>query len=141
MKKLQLILAMAFMVLLATSCEETSIRHKGPAHIVLTNITTGNEVSFDGTYLEGEPKRLYIRNNDSLEVLFIPEQNFVKYGFEVTFTLFNNTQIVDKEYPFLYKMLVRDITPGDYTISCNAKAETAEAEITETGEAKITVME
>ena len=141
MKKMQLLIAMFFMVLLATSCEETSIKHEGPAHIVLTNITTGKEVSFDGTNLEGKPKTLDIRNNDSLKVLFVPEQDYVKYGFEVTFTLFDNTKIVDKEYPFRHKMLVKDIIPGTYTISCHAIAKTAEVDITETGQASITVME
>ena len=108
--------------------------------ILSQNLTTGTEAVFDGTFINGEPEPLVIRNNDSLQVLFVPEQNYVKYGFEATFTIFDKV-IVDKEYPFIYKMLVKDIVPGTYTISCEAKVESSEASISESGEAKLTVME
>ena len=140
MKKLQLLVVMAIMALLAISCEKTSISHEGPARIVLENLTTGTEAVFDGTFINGEPEPLVIRNNDSLQVLFVPEQNYVQYGFEATFTIFDKV-VVDKEYPFIYKMLVKDIVPGTYTITCEAKVDTSEASISESGEAKLTVME
>ena len=140
MKKLQLLVVMAIMALLAISCEKTSISHEGPARIVLENLTTGTEAVFDGTFINGEPEPLVIRNNDSLQVLFVPEQNYVQYGFEATFTIFDKV-VVDKEYPFIYKMLVKDIVPGTYTITCEAKVDTSEANISESGEAKLTVME
>ena len=140
MKKLQLLVVMAIMALLVISCEKTSISHEGPARIVLENLTTGTEAVFDGTFINGEPEPLVIRNNDSLQVLFVPEQNYVQYGFEATFTIFDKV-VVDKEYPFIYKMLVKDIVPGTYTISCEAKVESSEASISESGEAKLTVME
>ena len=140
MKKLQLLVVMAMMALLAISCEKTSISHEGPARIVLENLTTGTEAVFDGTFINGEPEPLVIRNNDSLQVLFVPEQNYVQYGFEATFTIFDKV-VVDKEYPFIYKMLVKDIVPGTYTITCEAKVESSEASISESGEAKLTVME
>ena len=140
MKKLQLLVVMAIMALLAISCEKTSISHEGPARIVLENLTTGTEAVFDGTFINGEPEPLVIRNNDSLQVLFVPEQNYVQYGFEATFTIFDKV-VVDKEYPFIYKMLVKDIVPGTYTITCEAKVESSEASISESGEAKLTVME
>ena len=140
MKKLQLLVVMAIMALLVISCEKTSISHEGPARIVLENLTTGTEAVFDGTFINGEPEPLVIRNNDSLQVLFVPEQNYVQYGFEATFTIFDKV-VVDKEYPFIYKMLVKDIVPGTYTITCEAKVESSEASISESGEAKLTVME
>ena len=140
MKQFRLLLALAIVALGATACHETSISHTGPARIVLENLTTGTEAVFDGTFINGEPEPLVIRNNDSLQVLFVPEQNYVKYGFEATFTIFDKV-IVDKEYPFIYKMLVKDIVPGTYTISCEAKVESSEASISESGEAKLTVME
>ena len=140
MKKLQLLVVMAIMALLAISCEKTSISHEGPARIVLETLTTGTEAVFDGTFINGEPEPLVIRNNDSLQVLFVPEQNYVQYGFEATFTIFDKV-VVDKEYPFIYKMLVKDIVPGTYTITCEAKVESSEASISESGEAKLTVME
>ena len=140
MKKLQLLVVMAIMALLVISCEKTSVSHEGPARIVLENLTTGTEAVFDGTFINGEPEPLVIRNNDSLQVLFVPEQNYVQYGFEVTFTIFDKV-VVDKEYPFIYKMLVKDIVPGTYTITCEAKVESSEASISESGEAKLTVME
>ena len=140
MKKLQLLVVMASMALLVISCEKTSISHEGPARIVLENLTTGTEAVFDGTFINGEPEPLVIRNNDSLQVLFVPEQNYVQYGFEATFTIFDKV-VVDKEYPFIYKMLVKDIVPGTYTITCEAKVESSEASISESGEAKLTVME
>ena len=140
MKKLQLLVVMAIMALLAISCEKTSISHEGPARIVLENLTTGTEAVFDGTFINGEPEPLVIRNNDSLQVLFVPEQNYVQYGFEATFTIFDKV-VVDKEYPFIYKMLVKDIVPVPYTITCEAKVESSEASISESGEAKLTVME
>ena len=141
MRKLQMLFIIACMAVAAVSCSETSISHEGPARLVLENLTTGTEAIFDGTFLDGEPEPLVIRNNDSLQVLFVPEQNYVKYGFEATFTLPDNKVIVDKEYPFIYKMLVRDLAPGTYTITCEATVESSEAEIYEKGEAKIVVMQ
>lgn len=140
MKKLQLFAIMAVMAFLAMSCQETSVSHEGPARLVLENLTTGTETVFDGTFINGEPEPLVIRNNDSLQVLFVPEQNYVKYGFEATFTIFDKV-IVDKEYPFIYKMLVKDIVPGTYTISCEAKVDSPDISIFEEGTAKVTIME
>ena len=131
---------MAVMAFLAMSCQETSVSHEGPARLVLENLTTGTETVFDGTFINGEPEPLVIRNNDSLQVLFVPEQNYVKYGFEATFTIFDKV-IVDKEYPFIYKMLVKDIVPGTYTISCEAKVDSPDISIFEEGTAKVTIME
>ena len=140
MKKMQLLLAMTFMALCAISCQETSVNHEGPAHLVLENLTTGAKISFDGTFVNGTSEPLIVKNSDSLEVLFIPEQNYVKYGFKTKFTVFNK-EISDNEYPFLYKMQVKDIVPGTYTISCEAKVDTPDASISESGELKVTVME
>ena len=141
MKQFRLLLAFALAAICASACHETSISHSGPARLVLENLTTGKEVVYDGTFLNGEPEPLHIRNNDSLQVLFVPEQNYVKYGFEATFTLFNNQVVVDKEYPYIYKMLLKDIAPGTYTITCEAKVDTPDASISESGELKVTVME
>lgn len=121
------------------SCDVTKIDHQGPAKFVLKNITTGEEKTFEGTELGYTTPTLSIRNNDSLQVKFVPELDYVKYGFEVTFTIFNNETIKDYEYPYLYKLKVQDITSGEYTFKCHAIVDDGDVKIKEEAIGKVEV--
>ena len=141
MKKFYAIVAAALVVFCAASCEKAKVNHTGPAKFVLTNLTTGEEKTFLGDELGYTTPVLEVRNNDSLKVKFVPELEYVKHGFDVVFTLFNGTQVVDNEYPYLYKCKVSDIAPGQYTFKCSAVADKGDVNIKESSSAYVMVEE
>ena len=93
MKNLGYLAVLLLAAITLVSCEKTKISHDGPAKFVLKNITTGEEKTFEGIELGYNSPLLVVRNNDSLQVKFVPELEYVKHGFEVTFSLFNDETI------------------------------------------------
>lgn len=141
MRKLRFLLFAALVALCATSCEKTKINHTGAAKFVLKNITTGEEKTFESEELGYNSPLLTIRNNDSLQVKFVPELEYVKHNFEVVFTIFNDNRITDNEYPYLYKMKVTDITPDTYIFKCTATVDESDISISESGTGRVEVVE
>lgn len=141
MKNLGYLAVLLLAAITLVSCEKTKINHDGPAKFVLKNITTGEEQTFESVELGYNSPLLTIRNNDSLQVKFVAELEYVKYGFDVVFTLFNNNKVVDNEYPYLYKFKVEGITPGPYRFSCVATSEDDEVSIKEESVAQVEVVE
>ncbi len=139
MRKLRFLLFAALAALCAISCDITKIDHTGPAKFVLKNISTGEEKTFESEELGYNSPLLTIRNNDSLQVKFVPELEFVKYGFDVTFTLFDGAVVKDSEYPYLYKMKVTDVASGEYVFSCEAISNEADVKIYEKSKAAVVV--
>jgi hypothetical protein len=141
MKFLKSFVIVAILALVATSCEKTKINHTGAAKFVLKNITTGEEKTFESEELGYNSPLLTIRNNDSLQVKFVPELEYVKHNFEVVFTIFNDNRITDNEYPYLYKMKVTDITPDTYIFKCTATVDESDISISESGTGRVEVVE
>ena len=141
MKFLKSFVIVAILALVATSCEKTKINHTGAAKFVLKNITTGEEKTFESEELGYNSPLLTIRNNDSLQVKFVPELEYVKHNFEVVFTIFNDNRITDNEYPYLYKMKVTGITPDTYIFKCTATVDEADISISESGTGRVEVVE
>ena len=141
MKFLKSFVIVAILALVATSCEKTKINHTGAAKFVLKNITTGEEKTFESEELGYNSPLLTVRNNDSLQVKFVPELEYVKYGFDVTFTLFDGAVVKDSEYPYLYKMKVTDITPDTYIFKCTATVDESDISISESGTGRVEVVE
>ena len=141
MKFLKSFVIVAILALVAISCEKTKINHTGAAKFVLKNITTGEEKTFESEELGYNSPLLTIRNNDSLQVKFVPELEYVKHNFEVVFTIFNDNRITDNEYPYLYKMKVTDITPDTYIFKCTATVDESDISISESGTGRVEVVE
>ena len=141
MKNLGYLAVLLLAAITLVYCEKTKISHDGPAKFVLKNITTGEEKTFEGIELGYNSPLLVVRNNDSLQVKFVPELEYVKHGFEVTFSLFNDETIKDYEYPYLYKLKVEGITPGSYTFSCLAIVNSGDVNIREQSLGQIEVAE
>ncbi|MBP3471485.1 MAG: hypothetical protein J6K41_04525 [Paraprevotella sp.] len=107
----------------------------GGGSCLFVNQNTKDSVLIKGgiTITIGSSDKINVHNGDLLEMKFIPESQYEKYNFTVTYTLMDGTQHSCTNYDYTYKFTVSDWGSKNGKASFSAKYNVENINITAGG--------
>ena len=111
-----------YAILMLGSCI-AQISFTGPAHLVVTNINTGEvheETSILIIYTGGSPNDMIIKRGETIEIKFIPPESYKDHKFNVNIVFLDKDVNIDN-HPYSIRVTIDDNVPiGSYPIYCSA---------------------
>lgn len=113
--------------------DASSIQSIGGGSCLFVNHNTKDSVLVLGGIHIGSSDKINVHNGDLLEMKFIPESQYEKYNFTVTYTLMDGTQHSCTNYDYTYKFTVSDWGSQNGKASFSAKYNVENINITAGG--------
>ena len=148
LSKLLMGLVVVFPVGLVSSCDEDFFTIKsgqimdigGAGSFYVINVSTQDTIKTGGGLSIGASyPTLIAKNGDEIKLNFVPADKYVKYSFDVVYTLPDSTNIAGKGKDYNYNFVLNGIEPETHSISMSAGS--TEQIITSSGKVILKVTE
>lgn len=117
------------------------IQSIGGGSCLFVNHNTKDSLLINGGINLSHPECINVHNGDMLEMTFIPDNDFEKFNFTVTYTLMDGTQRSCTNYDYTYKFTVSEWGTTDGSISFNAICKDENTDIKAGGSINVRLLE